>query len=530
MTTQPTFLQRNKKKSLLALLLLFLRERKILVLLLLVLLLASTAFLPSSFYTAFPGGARFAAGIAWIAGKMGVDVSKWGLGPADRNSYQDLLAAFRAAKAGSGAGWGVLFGRGAGATGAVPNSLDMVKASRSDLDGGLNGKKGKDGKGDGSDSAVQGVLDPADARANKDGDAVAISDGDLGGEREGMVKSAFAGGFMNGLLGGGSGSGSGGGTGGLTGLGGFGGSGGRGVGGLGGDAALSGGAFAGKNFFKSSGGAAGTNSLDKAHIALGFTATSTPHGKVGGPAKGALSAIRSKAVDAKALTGEATKVAGGSRAFTQLADGRGMASLATGPACTPPACPGEYSAVTSGTIYDGGPNGGKTTFLGDPPDLGGGSNGNTNTPGGTLGNGIDLKIPDGGDAQKLIDDANKMQAEVDKCKALDAQYLPQENSLNAQMTALSDQFKSADCGGGGCSKSKLKHCNAIGDQLKAKCNEYMNVRCSHTHACPLTATQNCSNECDGATGQRAQGSHVEANTQGNTDGSGATSEPGAGLQ
>src|SRR4051812_48387999 len=66
-----TFLQRNKKKSALALLLLFLRERKILVLLLLLLFMASSVFLtPSSWLTGLPGGARFAAGVAWMAGKL----------------------------------------------------------------------------------------------------------------------------------------------------------------------------------------------------------------------------------------------------------------------------------------------------------------------------------------------------------------------------------------------------------------------------------------------------------------------------
>src|SRR3569832_1231449 len=85
-----TFLQRNKKKSALALLLLFLRERKILVLLLLLVFLASTVFIsPSSWITGLPDGTRFAAGVAWLAGKMGVDVSRWGLGGPGKHSNTD---------------------------------------------------------------------------------------------------------------------------------------------------------------------------------------------------------------------------------------------------------------------------------------------------------------------------------------------------------------------------------------------------------------------------------------------------------
>src|SRR4051812_31165272 len=140
MKAKETFLEKNKKKSLLALLLLFLRQRKLLVLLFVLLLGASMLFMPSSWVTSFPGGARFAAGVAWIAGELGVDVSRWGIGSEGRRSYADLLEAFRHAKAGEGngrgAGWGAFFGRGAGSGGAgTESSLDLVKGSRSDLEG-----------------------------------------------------------------------------------------------------------------------------------------------------------------------------------------------------------------------------------------------------------------------------------------------------------------------------------------------------------------------------------------------------------
>ncbi|MFI5346932.1 MAG: hypothetical protein ACHQ51_11215 [Elusimicrobiota bacterium] len=513
----PTFLQRNKKKSLLALLLLFLRERKILVLLLLVLLLASAVVLgPSSFLTGLPGGARFAAGVAWVAGKFGVDVSKWGLGPAGHDSsYAELLAAFRAAKAGNGAaGWGSFFGHGHGNGngngdgGAIPNSLDMVKASRSDLDGGKSGKGGADGL---SNETVQGVIDPADARANKDAQGVALSDADLGGEREGLVKSAFAGGFMNGLLGGGSGSG---GLSGLNGLGGgnglvgSGGAGGFNAAGGAGAGALSGGAYATRGFFKGSGGASGTTSADLARIGLnGFTTGKAPSARVGGPAKGSLSSMRAHAVEATGMQGAASAGLGGNQAFFQLAEGRGRAVLAVTPNCAPPACPGEFQATNTGAIYDGNTVGPTNTSILNVPEVDG-----PNPP----------NIPDTSIATTYENQAQQMDADAKKCQEADKQYGPQSDALNAKMTSESDQFKAADCGGGGCSKSKRDHCRALGAQLQSTCNQFMQVNCARVHACPLTASQNCQSECsdnrDSDHRQRAQ-----ATTTDNGDGTEATS-------
>jgi hypothetical protein len=497
----PTFLQRNKKKSLLALLLLFLRERKVLVLLLLVLLLASTVFLgPSSFLTGLPGGARFAAGIAWIAGKMGIDVSRWGLGPKDHDSYAELLAAFRAAKNGSGAaGWGAFFGHGGAGDGAIPNSLDMVRGKASDL-AGNGGKGGADGQGG---SAIQGVIDPADANANKDGQGVALADSDLGGEREGLVKSAFAGGFMNGLLGGGAG-----GDGGLSGLNGLGANGG-GRGGLngfgaGGDGGLSGGAYAGKGFFSGSGGAVGATGSDLAKIGLnGYTAGKAPSPRAGAPAHGSLSSIRSHAVETHGMQGAAAAGLGGNQAFFQLAQGNGRAMLATTPNCTPPACPGEFSATNTGAIYDGtniGPTN-NTILTGTPVD--------GFTP---------PNIPDTSIAQTYENQAEQMDADAKKCQDADAQYAPQADALNGQLTDLSNQFKAADCGGGGCSKSKVNHCKALGNQMTSVCNQYMQVNCARVHACPLTANQACQTECSDNQNQNAHSTTIT-----NSDGTKATS-------
>jgi len=504
---KPTFLDRNKKKSLLAALLLFLRERKVLVLLLLLVLVASTVFLsPSAWITGLPGGTRFVASVAWIAGKMGVDVSQWGLA-GDKHSFNDLLATFAAARANSGkpgvVGWGAFFGRSSGAGGTGQDSLGFVKGSKSDLESSVASGKGAGGVG-GAGDGIAGAISPEDAKADKNANAVAIDQNDLGGEREGWVKSAFAGGFMNGLLGSGGSGPLGSGMNGLRG---------SGAGGLDGAAGLSGGAYAGKGFFSGKGGASGdSNGLARSGLAgLGVSA---PRSKIQGAAKGALSARSARELDTKAMRGAAdASTLGGNRAFTQLAEGRGRAALAITPNCTPPACPGEFATTNTGAIYDGNHIGGETTSVITAPQVDGIQSPN---------------IPDTSIAQGYEDQANKMDADAKKCRDLDDQYGPQEKDLNQRMNDISGQFKSAGCGSGGCSRSKARYCQRLGDQLKSTCNQYMNVRCTHTHACPLTAGTNCSNECqqggNGGTGN-ATSVHVNSTERGNADGSGMTTVP-----
>ena len=481
-----SFLERNKKKGLLAALLLFLRGRKTLVVLLLLMLTASMVFLsPSSWIARLPGGAQLQAGVAWLAQQVGVDVSDWGLG--GRHSFGDLSAFFANQKANAGkvAGWGAFLTRVDRDPHAIRgDSLDLVRGRLSDLQAPKGAIK------DEKRSTIAGVITPEQAGADPNADAVAISPEDLGGERESWVKSAFAGGFMNGLLGG-------------TG------------GGPGGSGTLSGGAYAGQGFFNGKGGAT-TTSNALAHNGLsGVGGIAVPRSKIQGAAKGSLSAARSRALDLRAISGSAgASSLGGNRAFTQLAQGRGLAAMATAPNCTPPGCPGEYAATNTGIIYDG-------TNLDNPggiiiaPDVDG-----YQVP----------NIPGTGMAQQYADQAAQMERDARKCADLDAQYGPSETRYNQQMQSISDQFASAGCGSGGCSRSKARYCRGLGDQLKATCNQYMTVRCAHTHACPLTATANCSNECDaGGNGTGAAESRtIESNTDGNTDGSGMSSHPSDG--
>lgn len=419
-----TFLERNKKKGLLAALLLFLRRRKAASLSLLVMLLSSTLFVsPSYILLSVPGGTRLAAGVAWIAQQAGADASRWGPGFGERRSFHELMAAFRAAKEAGSAravGWGAFFAR-VGEGGAAADSLGMVKGSRKDLEGMSGGVR-----------SILGVLSPEEAKSNPDQEGVALSEAELAGEREGFIKGAFAGGFLRGLLG-------------------------------------------GSDFI-----GAGSRPGDRASGGLDATGkAAVPKTVIQRGAKGTLSSARASAMETRARNGAAAaRSLGSKRAFTQLAEGRGRAAIATSPNCNDD-CPGEFAATNTGAVYDGNAVSGTGIDILTVPKLGDG-----------------FDIPNADLAQDYQDDAEQMTEDAEKCKELDEEYGPEENRLNAEMEAISKQFEDMDCGSGGCSKSKAKKCKALGDDLKAKCSEYMGVRCEHTRKCPLTKNQNCSNECD----------------------------------
>lgn len=455
-----TFLEKNKKKGALAALLLFIRTRKTVTALLLLVALASFLFIsPSNLILSFPGGARVAAGVAWIAGKVGVDTSKWGLAGGKRD-YGDLLAAFRAAKEGGGkAGWAAFMRGDADAArraGGATGSLGFVKGDAKDLEGagGSEGKLPKPG-------SVAGVLNPDDAKNTADGEGVALSDGDLSGEREGLVKSAFAGGFGSGF-GGGSGAGTAGGG-------------------------LSGGSFAGAGFFGGGQGAASGKLGDI--VKGGLEGIKTQPGKgvpIKGGAEGRLSKSRASEINARTGKGMVrTHTISGQRAFVQLAAGRGRAAISVAPNCTPGSgCPGEFASTNTGAVYDGNTITGDRTDILTVPEIDG-----IETP----------NVPDTGMADDYIAQAEKMDADAKKCRELDEQYGPQELAFDKQQEELSRQFDSMGCGQGGCSKSKAKRCQRLGDQMKQLCRDSMTVRCKHIRECPLTANNNCSPaECDGA--------------------------------
>jgi hypothetical protein len=430
MKAKETFLERNKKKSLLAALLLFLREHKALVVLLFLVLAASAVFVtPSSWVAGVPGGDRFAAGVVWVAGKLGVDVSRWGLGPSGRRSYADLLEAFRLARTnaggGIGAGWGPFFGRGAGA--GSPNSTDFVKGRRSDLDG-------TRANGAGGNQTIQGIVDPADAKM-KDGTPVAIKDDDLGGERE----KSFERGFVNGMLGS------------------------PGAPGAGGVDALSGGPYAKPGFFSGGGGAASAQSGDLARSSLQGVGTPTvPASRIAGAAKGQLSAMASKGVDARATKGMAsvlTSCTGSKCAFPQLFSGNARDQLGA-TYCLTSNCPGEYFATNSGAIYDGNTITSGFLTSSDPGGNAVGMNSTVDVPPST-----DLANQDA-----AAEETGVCQADAMACQKTQADlatgFVPIQNAITAIVPQLPGAcIKVCDCGA----------CDSLNGTLTGQCNAMSNL-------------------------------------------------------
>lgn len=453
-----TFLQRNKKKSALALLLLFLRERKVLVLLLLLVFLASTVFVsPSSWITGLPGGARFAAGVAWIAGKMGVDVSRWGLGGPGKHSYADLLEAFRAAKASHNAGavgWGPFFGRGgAGAGGAGAGggegSLGYVKGSKADLEHGV----GADGAGGGAQS-VAGIVDPADPKG-RDGNAVALTGDDVGGERAGYLNTLNGNGFM----------GNGDGVGGKY----------PGGSGPGGDGSLSGGAYANKGFFSGTGGAAGTtNGLAKAGLAsLGPIAT--PASVKGGAAKGSLSAFASRGVESRATKGVMGAASlTNNLAFAQAAEGKARDDI--GAQCVPPSCPVEFAATNSGAIYDG--NNITSGFL-TSSDPGAGGIGLDNSAVNVPANPGSGGAGGGGGADTEATQMQTCANMVQSCQAQKTATMPQVGADENKLQPLYNAIPGA-CG----DPCNCGQCNSLKSQIGAVCADMKTQLAAADAPCP----------------------------------------------
>lgn len=457
-----TFLDRNKKKSSLAALLLFLRQRKGLAVLLLMVLFATSLFIgPSAMLLRLPGGTRMAAGIAWVATKLGVDVSKWGLA-GNRHDFGDLVAAFKSAKEGSGkAGWGSFMGRGGDGSGAGAGSgsLEFVKGSRKDLEGSGTGAEKLPKPG-----SVDGILNPDDAKNRGEGEGVALNANDVGkGGRDGadatngFVRSAFAGGFASGNAASGG---------------------------------LSGGAFASNGFFNGKGGAtsgklsdmvkAGTGGLPGAQNGTGV--------QIKGGAKGQLSRSQASVISARTSQGLlGTHTVNGQRAFTQLAVGRGRAAISVAPNCTPDSgCPGEYAATVSGAVYDGNELVKNQDIITDPPELPGGI-GSPNVPDSSLGD-------------SYTHDAENMEADAQKCKDADQYYMgtdggqphhnPTITQLNAAQEAKSKEFESLGCATMSCSKknkSKLERCNQWGDEMHDLCVQNMQLQCDLQKACPMTA-------------------------------------------
>ncbi len=468
------FFDRNKKKGLLGLVFLWVKENRTFSALLLVVGLASFLFVaPSAMVLNLPGGTKAVAGIAWLASRLGVDTSKWGfLARGGSRSYDDFVAQLRAAKESGArpAGWGAFFGKPA----AGGSSLDMVKGRKHDLEGGgYPGGKLPQGKD------VSGILTPEDSQNADQG--VSIDDALLAQQRGGMVREANAGGFAPGakdLLG-------------------FAGR---------ADLGVPGGAYAGKDMF-GGGASAGKRPGESLRSALETTdKINAPRARIQGASPGKLSQARASAMSARVQRGIGTSAINTRRAFAQLADGRGMAAVATTPNCVPPGCPGEFATYNTGAIYDGLKVSGGNTDILSAPEI------DHATP----------NVPSSNVADGYMQEGLEMEKDAKKCRDLDVEYRDRENAAMAKMQEESDTFERMGCsrfsGGGGCSKKTADLARRCGEQSKkitSACENYASIRNEHTNKCPLTAgkgqEQNCSDRGGDMNRQSAQsqtGSHV----------------------
>ena len=88
-----------------------------------------------------------------------------------------------------------------------------------------------------------------------------------------------------------------------------------------------------------------------------------------------------------------------------------------------------------------------------------------------------------------------MEADAKKCEDAEKKWRPIEDDLSAQQEAHTQKFKSLGCDTMSCSKknkSKLKRCQAWGDEMHRLCVENAKARCAHLRECPLTAGNHCS--------------------------------------
>ena len=387
-----TFIQKNKKKSALAALLLFLRTRKTVSALLLLAVLASFMFVSPS----------------------NILIS---LGVGDKRDYGDLVAAFRAAKdAGGKAGWSAFMRGGAPGAGAGGGSLDFVQGKRKDLE-----VKTANGEALAKAGSMQGVLNPDDAKNRGEGEGVALSEDDLGGTHEGLVKSAFAGGFSN-------------------------------TSGFSGGSNVN--AYAGGGFFGGASGSAASAKLDD-KVKGGLDTLPKPTlpkpAAIAGGTHGRLSGKMAAAVNKSISKGMLSQnIVAGQRAFVQLAAGNGRAVLSIGTNCNEAGdCPAEFAAVNTGIVYDGGKLSGDGTGIlsmnGEPTPV---------VP-------LDTDIPPTYDPAKLLECTDKAQA----CETKKQPDYKRMSELQQQLNGYYGQM------GGACGDPcDCDPCNNLKDNIRNLCN------------------------------------------------------------
>lgn len=419
------FLKRNKKKGSLALLLLFFQRGKGLGPLLALLLLLSFVFIaPSSVFTHAPWLEAMAKRIGLRSGLgSGADSSELA-------GFADGVSAGRPSMRGLGL-LGGIFGLGRGGVNQYGKStVDMVKAGK-DLASRANGEaedKYYDGVGKGAGKTVDGVLRPEDSKKLEGG--VSLSEDEM---QNGLLAEAFAGQVQGGE----------------------------------GMEALS-------ELRNRNGGGSGAllarASDGKADLMKGAFGSARLLGGTLNPkgSGGKMSNLRGGGPRLARGNSSLAKGAGSQTVMYQLAEGKAYSVAAAPPPghCDPGGCPAEFASNAGGVVFDGGRMKGdilSSEEFGDPG----------------------ISVPDQGQIDTLIDQANQAEQDAKKCEEAEETYGATERQKLEDIQNLSDRLNSMNCASGGCSKSKYRACMAVGNQMRAKCHEYNAVASQKAAACPL---------------------------------------------
>ncbi|MBI5597418.1 MAG: hypothetical protein HY928_15110 [Elusimicrobia bacterium] len=427
------FLKRNKKKGSLALLLLFFQRGKGLGPLLALLLLLSFVFIaPSSVFTHAPWLEAMAKRIGLRSDLGGGDLT-------DLAGFADGVGPGRPTSRGLGL-LGGIFGLGRGGVSQYGKStVDMVKAGKDLASRASGGGEDKfyDGVGKGSGKSVDGVLRPEDSKRMEGG--VSLSESEM---ENGLLAEAFAGQVQ----------------------------GGEGLGelrermGAGASSAMLARASDGKADLMK--GAFGSSRL------LGGTLN--PKG--GG---GNMSSMRGGGPRLARGKSSLAKGAGSQTVMYQLAEGKAYSVAAAPPPghCDPGGCPAEFASNAGGAVFDGGRVKGDIITAEEFGDPG-------------------VSVPDQGQIDTLIDQANQAEQDAKKCEEAENTYGAQERQKLEEIQGLSDRLNAMSCASGGCSKSKYRACMAVGDQMRVKCREYNSVASQKAAACPLMEGKFSAMDCN----------------------------------
>jgi len=216
------------------------------------------------------------------------------------------------------------------------------------------------------------------------------------------------------------------------------------------------------------------NALDKKRVPKtgGRSLAGRAGGRLGWRRFRKISARMNKALDKPRNAGRNT-------AMYQLAEGRAYSIAAAPPPgnCDPGTCPAEFASTAAGAVFDGGDLGGEIMSA---PEFG--------DPG--------VNVPGQGEIDSLLDEARQMEEDAKKCEEAEETYGGQERHHMEQVQKHSDEMANANCGSGGCSKSKYKRCQRIGDKMRAECRQYNTVARKKADACPLMNGQFSPMDCN----------------------------------